>query len=39
MATNASPTENRQRATMQMPQGLDAKHSDEMFLVTGDPSI
>jgi hypothetical protein len=24
---------------MQTPQRLDAKHGDEMFLVTGDPSI
>jgi hypothetical protein len=28
-----SPTENTQRATMQTPQGLDAKHSDELFPV------
>jgi protein gp37 len=27
----ASPGRNRQRATMQTPQGLDAKHSDELF--------
>jgi hypothetical protein len=27
------PTENRRRATMQTPQGLDAKHRDELFLV------
>jgi hypothetical protein len=33
------PIENTQRATMQTPQGLDAKHIDEMFPVTGDPSI
>jgi hypothetical protein len=28
-----SPIENTQQATMQAPQGLDAKHSDELFPV------
>jgi hypothetical protein len=30
---NTSPAENTQRETMQTLQGLDAKHSDEMFPV------
>jgi hypothetical protein len=30
---NGTLGKNRQRATLQAPQGLDAKHSDELFLV------
>jgi hypothetical protein len=28
-----SPAENEQSATMQTPQGVDAKHSDKLFVV------
>jgi hypothetical protein len=33
---NASPPENTQPATMQTPQGLDAKRGDELFPVEGE---
>jgi hypothetical protein len=30
---SSSPTENKQHATMQAPQGLDAKHRGQLFPV------